>query len=96
MHNDGVVVGTVEFQCSLNLSLNPACGDSTGSNRIEKGKVVYLLDLFEGRWEKGQCDLVCAAHLDNRANMLMSYSRAVSVVLILWGVGPILRNGCWI
>ena len=25
--------------------------------------------------------------------MLMSYSRVVSVVFILWGVGPILRNG---
>ena len=59
MHNDGVVVGTVEFRCSLNLSLNPACGDSTGSNRIEKGKVVCLLDLFQGRSEKEQCDLVC-------------------------------------
>ena len=56
MHNDGVVVGKVEFQCNLNLSLNPACGDSTGCNLIEKGKVVYLLDLFERRWEKGQCD----------------------------------------
>ena len=96
MHNDGVVVDKVVFQCSLNLRLNHVCGDSTGSKRIEKDKVVYLLDLFEGRWEKGQCDLVCAAHLDNRANMLMSYSRAVSVVLILWGVGPILRNGCQI
>ena len=49
MYNDGVVVDKVEFQCSLNLSLNPACGDSTGSKRIEKDKVVYLLDLFEGR-----------------------------------------------
>ena len=26
--------------------------------------------------------------------MLMSYSRLVIVVLILWGLGPILRNGC--
>ena len=49
MHNDGVVVDKVEFQCSLNLSLNSACGDSTGSKRIEKHNVVYLLDLFEGR-----------------------------------------------
>ena len=24
--------------------------------------------------------------------MLMSYSRVVSVVLVLWGIGPILRN----
>ena len=28
--------------------------------------------------------------------MLMSYSRVMSVVLILWGAGPILRNGCGI
>ena len=53
MHNDGVVVGKVEFQCSLNLSLNPSCGDSVEGNRIEKDSVVYLLHLFEGRWEKG-------------------------------------------
>ena len=59
------MAGKVEFQCNLNLSLNPACGDSTGSNRIEKGKVVYLLDLFEGRWKKGQCDLVCRVLLDD-------------------------------
>ena len=25
--------------------------------------------------------------------MSMSYSRVVNVVLVLWGVGPILRNG---
>ena len=54
-----VVDGKVEFQYNLNLSLNPTCGDSSGSNRIKEGKVVYLLDLFEGMWEKGQCDLVC-------------------------------------
>ena len=51
MHNDSVVVGKVEFQCKLILSLNPACGDSTGSKRVEKDKVMYLLDLFKGRWE---------------------------------------------
>ena len=33
-----------------------------------KGKVIYLLDLFEGRWEKWQCDLVCLALLDDWAN----------------------------
>ena len=38
MHNDGVVVDKVEFQCNLNLSLNPACGDSNGSNQIEKAR----------------------------------------------------------
>ena len=74
MHNDGVVIGKVEFQCNLNLSLNPslnpACGDSTGSNWIEKEKVVYLLDLFKGRWEKEQCDLVCGVLLDDWAMLV--------------------------
>ena len=74
MHNDGVVIGKVEFQCNLNLSLNPslnpACGDSTGSNWIEKEKVVYLLDLFEGRWEKGQFDLGCGVLLDDWAMLV--------------------------
>ena len=32
---------------------NPACGDSAGSNRIEKDKVVYLIDLFEGKGRRG-------------------------------------------
>ena len=70
MHNDGVVGGKLEFQCKLNLSLNPTCGDSTGSNRIEKGKVEYLLYLFEGRWEKGQCDLVRGKLLDDWAMLV--------------------------
>ena len=33
----------------LEFELNPACNDSTGSKRIDKDKVVYLIDLFEGR-----------------------------------------------
>ena len=70
MHNDGVVFGKAEFQCNLNLSLNPACGDSTGCNLIEKGKVVYLLDLFERRWEKGQCDWVCGVLLEDWAMLV--------------------------
>ena len=70
MHNDGVVVGKEEFPCNLNLSLNPACGDSTGSNRIEIGKVVYLLDLFQGKWEKRQCDLMCGVLLDDWAMLV--------------------------
>ena len=70
MHNDGVVAGKVEFQCNLNLSLNPACGDSTGSNRIENGKVMYILDLFEGRWGKRQCDLMCGVLLDDSAMLV--------------------------
>ena len=51
MHNDGVMADKVEFQCSLNFSLNPICGDSTGSKRIEKDNIVYLLDLFERNWD---------------------------------------------
>ena len=70
MHNDSVVVGKVESQCNLNLGLNPACGDSTGSNRIEKDKVVYLLDLLEGSCEKGQCDLVCGVLLGDLAMLV--------------------------
>ena len=70
MHSDCRVVGKADFQCNLNLSLYPACGDSSGSNRIEKGKLVYLLDLFEGRWEKGQCDLVCGVLLDDWAMLV--------------------------
>ena len=30
-----------------------------GVTRLKKTKVVYLLDLLDGRGEKGQCDLVC-------------------------------------
>ena len=47
---------------------NRAYGDSTGSNWIEKDKIVYLLDLFVRMGEKGQCDLVCGAPLDDWAN----------------------------
>ena len=39
---------------------------------------------------------MCGAPLDDFANAVLSmmifYSRVVSVVLILWGVGPILTN----
>ena len=38
---------------------NPICGDSTGSTGLKKIRLMYLLHLFEGRGEKGQCDLVC-------------------------------------
>ena len=34
-----------------------------GVNGLKKTEVVYLLDLFEGRGEKGQCDLVCLERL---------------------------------
>ena len=66
-----------------------------GLTELQKTRVVYLLDLFEERGENGQCDLVRVEGLTMIRLMvvlLMSYSRAVSVVLVLWGVGPILKN----
>ena len=54
---------------------------------------MYLIDLFGERGEKGQCDLVCVERLwmiGLMVVMLMSYSRVVSVVLVLLGVGPVL------
>ena len=66
-----------------------------GLTELQKTRVVYLLDLFEERGENGQCDLVRVEGLTMVRLMmvlLMSYSRAVSVVLVLWGVGPILKN----
>ena len=59
---------------------NPACGDSTGSTGLKKIRLMHLLDLFEERWEKGQCDLVCVERLwmiGLMVVMLMSYSRVV-------------------
>ena len=56
---------------------------------------MYLLDLFQGRGEKGQCDLVCVERLwmiGLMVVMLMSYSRVVSVVLVLSRVGNVLRS----
>ena len=32
-----------------------------GLTGLEKIRLVYLLDLFGGKGEKGQCDLVCGA-----------------------------------
>ena len=66
-----------------------------GLTELQKTRVVYLLDLFEERGENGQCDLVRVEGLTMirlMVALLMSYSRAVSVVLVLWGVGPILKN----
>ena len=62
---------------------------------MKKIRLLYLLDLFEGKGEKGQCDLVCVERLwmiGLMVVMLMSYSRVVSVVLVLLGVGPVLRS----
>ena len=57
---------------------------------------MYLLDLLEGRRANRQSDLACAERLEMIGLImvtLISYSRVVSVVLVLWGVGPILWNG---
>ena len=57
-----------------------------GVSGLKKIRLVYLLDLFEGTGEKGQCDLVCVEHLwmiGLMVVMLMFYSRVVSVVLVL-------------
>ena len=62
---------------------------------MEKMRLICLLDPFEGRGEKGQYDLVCVECLwmiGLMVVMLMSYSHLVSVVLILSGVGPVLRS----
>ena len=39
-----------------------------GVTRLKKTRVVYLLNLFEGRVEKQKCDLVFRVHLDDWAN----------------------------
>ena len=76
--------------------MTPACGESTGSNWIEKDQDRVSAGLVCGkRGENGQCDLVLAERLQMIGLMVvmsMSYSRVVNVALILWGVGPILRN----
>ena len=59
----------------------------TGLKRI---RILYLLDLFEGRGEKGQYDIVCVECLwviVLMVVMLMSCSHVLSVVLVLLGVG---------
>ena len=65
---------------------------------MKKTRLVYLLDLLEERGDGGQvgqCDLVCVERLwmiGLMVVMLMSYSRVMSMVFILWGVGLVLRN----
>ena len=66
-----------------------------GVTGLEKIRLVYLLDLFEGRGEKRPCDLECVEHLwviGLMVVILMSYLRVVSLVLVLSGVGPVLRS----
>ena len=75
---------------------NPACGDSGGRNQTEKD-IVYLLVSLDGMENNGDCYLVCRAPVNDWANAGSCWSLIhMSVILILWGAGPILRNGCGI
>ena len=74
---------------------NPACGDLTGSSGLKRIRLVYVLDLFEGRTEKEQCDLVCVESLwtiELMVVMLISYSHVVSVVFVLSEIVHVLRR----
>ena len=60
--------------------------------------VVYPLDLFEGKGKTGQCNLVCVDEMPLDDGVNGSYvdvllKGVVSVVLVLCGVGPVLRSG---
>ena len=69
-----------------------------GVTRLKKTRVAYLFDLFERRRaQEGAVKFsVCGVSLHDWVNggYVDIYSRAVSVALFLWGVRPILRNGC--
>ena len=61
-----------------------------GVPRLKKFRLLYLLDLFEGRGEKRQNDLVFVERLwmiGLMVVMLMSHSGLMSVVLVYSGVG---------
>ena len=66
-----------------------------GEAGLKKAGFVYLLDLPEGRGEKGWCDLVCVeASLDDLANGgFVGVFFTHGMVLVLWGVDVILGNG---
>ena len=55
---------------------------------LKKSGLVYLMDLFGGRIQEGQCDLVCVKPLQMirlTVVLSMSFSRTGSIVLVLWG-----------
>ena len=57
-----------------------------GQFELKKTRLVHLPDLFEGGVEKGQCNLVYVERLwmiGLMMVMLISYSRVMSVVLVL-------------
>ena len=66
--------------------------------RLGVTRLVYLLDMFQGRWEKGHCDFVCVERLwvIGPVVVMLSYSPVVHVVLVLLGVDPVLRSRCGI
>ena len=53
-----------------------------GVTRLKKTRVVCLSDLFEGRGEKGQCELVCVERLSNIGLMVV-------MLMCYWNV-------CWV
>ena len=53
---------TIRYPTSGDLVI-PLMVIRLGVTGLSKTRVVYLLDLFEGRGEKGQCDLVCGTLL---------------------------------
>ena len=97
---DCICIGFVAVGCVYKEEVEAFSGDlgiplvviRLGLTGLKKTTVVYLLELFQGRGEKGQCDLVCVEHL-NGSYVDVLLKRAVSVVLVLWAVGPILSNG---
>ena len=79
-------------QSYLRWFRNVAFGDSTGSNQIEKEHVCVPPGLVWGKGEEW-CDLMCVEHLYMIWLMFvlfMSFSRVVSMVLVLWRVSAIL------
>ena len=59
---------------------------------------MYPLDLFEGKGRTRQCNLVCVDEVPLDDGVNGSYvdvllKSVVSVVLVLCGVGPVLRSG---
>ena len=85
---------TIRYLTSGDLGI-PLKVSRLGVTDLKKTRVVSLLHLFEGRGENGQCHLVHAESLQKvglMVVMLISYSRLLNMILVLWGVDPILRK----
>ena len=75
---------------------NPTRDDLTGSNQIGKDQGGVSARLVWGKRREWECDLVRVELLQMIGLivvMLMSISRVVSAVLVLWGVCPTIGNG---